>query len=421
MSIATTMDALGVAARKAARELAQANSTDKANALHAAATSIRAHASDILSANKKDLDAATNLTDAMRERLTLTPERIEAMAKGVDTVASLPDPVGRVLAEWDVKENGLHFQKIAVPLGVIGIIYESRPNVTADAAALAIKSGNAVILRGGSESFHSSRAILSALHVGLKAHHIPVEVAQLVPTTDRGAVSHLLTMSEYVDVIIPRGGKSLNERVRNEAKVPTLLHLDGNCHLFIDKAADAAKAQTITLNAKLRRTGICGALETLLFHKDTVASIAPGIISELLDKNCELRGDSAIQKLDARIKPASEEDWSTEFLGPILAVKVVDDLDAAIAHINKYGSHHTDAIITENEKTSETFLNRVDSAIVLVNASTQFADGGEFGFGAEIGIATGRLHARGPVAASELTTYKYKVTTAMPSGAIRKG
>ena len=411
--IATTMNSLGIAARAAARELAQTSAEVKANALHAAATSIRAHANDILAANQKDLAAATNLTEAMRERLTLTPERIEAMAKGVDTVASL--------AEWDTPENGLHFQKVAVPLGVIGIIYESRPNVTADAAALAIKSGNAVILRGGSESFHSSRAILDALHEGLAGHHIPVEVAQLVPTTDREAVSHMLTMSEHIDVIIPRGGKSLNARVKNEARVPTLLHLDGNCHLYIDSAADAQMAQRITLNAKLRRTGICGALETLLFHTDTVATIAPTILAELLEKGCEVRGDAAIQKLDARIKPATEEDWSTEFLGPILAVKVVDDIHDAIAHINRYGSHHTDAIVTADTKAAEFFLSRVDSAIVLVNASTQFADGGEFGFGAEIGIATGRLHARGPVAAAELTTYKYKVTTPTPAGAIRKG
>ena len=421
MSIETTMHTIGQAARDAARTLAQASAESKTHALHAAANAIRKRASDILAANEKDLAAASDLTPAMRERLTLTTERVEAMARGVDAVADLPDPVGRVLAEWDVKENGLHFQKIAVPLGVIGIIYESRPNVTADAAALAIKSGNAVILRGGSESFHSSRAILNAFHEGLRAEHISADVAQLVPTTDREAVSVLLTMSEYVDVIIPRGGKSLNERVKREARVPTLLHLDGNCHLFIDKAADDATAQRVTLNAKMRRTGICGALETLLFHKDCLTTNAPKIITELLEKGCELRGDATIQKLDARIKPASEEDWSTDYLGPILAVKSVANLDEAIAHINQYGSHHTDGIITEDARVAETFLNRVDSAIVLVNASTQFADGGEFGFGAEIGIATGRLHARGPVAASELTTYKYKVTTATPSGAIRKG
>ncbi len=421
MSIETIMNELGAKARDAARALAQASAEQKTKALHAAATALRKHTGDILAANEKDLADAKDLTPALRDRLILTNERVEAMARGVDAVARLPDPVGRILEEWDVAENGLHFQKIAVPLGVIGIIYESRPNVTADAAALAIKSGNAVILRGGSESFHSSRAILSALHEGLRTEHLPVDVAQLVPTTDRAAVSHLLTMSDYVDVIIPRGGKSLNERVKNEARVPTLLHLDGNTHLFIDTAADDATAQRVVINAKLRRTGICGALETLLFHQDCLTTNAPKIILELLEKGCELRGDATIQQLDKRIKAATEEDWGTEFLGPILAVKAVTGLDEAITHINQYGSHHTDGIITEDAKAAEEFLNRVDSAIVLVNASTQFADGGEFGFGAEIGIATGRLHARGPVAAAELTTYKYKVTTTTPFGAIRKG
>ena len=421
MSIESTMNALGQAARDAAQILSQASAENKTRALHAAATAIRAQAAQILAANATDVAGAKDLTPALRERLTLTPARIEAMAHGLDTVADLPDPVGRVLAAWDVAANGLHFEKIAVPLGVIGIIYESRPNVTADAAALAIKSGNAVILRGGSESFHSSRAILAALQEGLRAHHLPVEAAQLVPTTDRAAVAHMLTMSDFIDVIIPRGGRSLNERVKQEARVPTLLHLDGNCHLYLDKAADEATAFAVTLNAKLRRTGICGALETLLIHTDCLTTMAPKIIAELLDKGCELRGDAAIRELDPRILPATEEDWATEFLGPILAVKSVGSLEEAIAHINRYGSHHTDAIITEDSQAAETFLNRVDSAIVLVNASTQFADGGEFGFGAEIGIATGRLHARGPVAAAELTTYKYKVTTTTPSGAIRKG
>lgn len=421
MTIEAEMDALGHAAREASRVLAQASAADKARALHAAAAALRAHSADILAANARDMEAASHLTDAMRDRLRLDDPRIEAMARGVDRVADLPDPVGRVLAAWDVAENGLHIEKVAVPLGVIGIIYESRPNVTADAAAIAIKAGNAVILRGGSESFHSARAILAALHEGLAAAQLPLTSAQLVPTTDRAAVAHMLRMNEAIDVIIPRGGKSLTTRIRDEARVPTLLHLDGNCHIYIDAAADAAMAERIVLNAKLRRTGICGALESLLIHRDAVATLAPRIVKALLDQGCELRGDAAIAALDPRILAATEEDWSTEYLAPILAVKQVESLDAAVTHINHYGSHHTDAIITHDAAAAERFTATVDSAIVLVNASTQFADGGEFGFGAEIGIATGKLHARGPVAAAELTTYKYRVTTATAGGAIRAG
>ncbi|MBX9726880.1 MAG: glutamate-5-semialdehyde dehydrogenase [Rickettsiales bacterium] len=421
MSIKAQMEAIGQRARLASRTLAQTAGDDKARALHAAASAIRAQAPLILEANARDMQTASGLSPAMQDRLRLDAARVEAMARGVDTVADLPDPVGRILAKWDVVENGLHFEKVSVPLGVIGIIYEARPNVTADAAALAIKAGNAVILRGGLESYHSNHAILAAMHAGLLAAHLSTDIAQLVPTTDREAVAHMLTMHDYIDVIIPRGGKSLTERVRNDARVPTLLHLDGNCHIYVDARADATTAKRVVLNAKLRRTGVCGALETLLIHRDCLTTIAPIIVADLLAQHCELRGDAAICALDVRILPATEEDWSTEYLAPILAIKVVEDVNAAITHINHYGSHHTDAIITEDVAAAQQFLNEVDSAIVLVNASTQFADGGEFGFGAEMGIATGRLHARGPVGAPELTTYKYRITTATPFGAVRAG
>lgn len=420
MNIIEQMESLGRAAKAASQTLALTSAQDKARALHAAAAALRARMTQILQANAKDMDAATHLNTAMRDRLALNEKRIEAMAQGVDSVADLPDPVGRVLDAWDVVHNGLHIEKVAVPLGVVGIIYESRPNVTADAAAIAIKAGNAVILRGGSESYHSSHAILEAIHDGLRAGGIPLTAAQLVPTTDREAVAHMLTMNDSIDVIIPRGGKSLTNRIRNEARVPTLLHLDGNCHLYVDKEADPEAVQRIVINAKLRRTGICGALETLLIHADYLHNMK-SVITDLLDKGCELRGDATVQALDARILAATEEDWSTEFLAAILSVKVVKSTEEAIAHINRYGSHHTDGIITENHETARHFMQAVDSAIVIHNASTQFADGGEFGFGAEIGIATGRLHARGPVGAPELTTYKYRVTTKTPHGAIRAG
>ncbi len=419
--VAAMMDALGRDARDAAQALAQMDAAQKTRALHAAAVSVRAQAGAILAANKKDMDAASGLTDAMRDRLMLDAKRIEAMAAGIDQIADLPDPVGRVLEAWDVAANGLHIEKVAVPLGVIGMIYESRPNVTADATALCIKSGNAVILRGGSESFHSNQAILAALQAGLAAEKLPAATAQLVPTTDREAVNYMLRMHGAIDVIIPRGGKSLTERVQNDARVPTFLHLDGNCHIYIDAKADAAKARAIVMNAKLRRTGICGALESLLIDKHAAAGLAKNIVVDLLDAGCEVRTDAAIAALDARIKPATEADWSTEYLAAILSVKMVDGLDAAIAHINHYGSHHTDAIITEDKNAAQHFVRAVDSAIVLVNASTQFADGGEFGFGGEIGIATGRMHARGPVGAAQLTTYKYVITTARPEGATRAG
>jgi glutamate-5-semialdehyde dehydrogenase len=421
MKLKETMEQLGRNARLAARSAAQLSSEVKQRALHAVATSIRAHANHIIAANSIDMKEATHLSPAMRDRLLLNAARVETMANGVATVADLPDPVGRVLSAWDVASNGLHFEKIAVPLGVIGIIYESRPNVTADAAAIAFKAGNAVILRGGSESLHTNRAILAAFHEGLAQEKITPTVAQLVPTTDREAVAFMLNMHEHIDVIIPRGGKTLTTRIREEARIPTLLHLDGNCHVYIDGSADAAKAERIVLNAKLRRTGVCGAMETLLIDQRLLTSLAPKLIATLIEKGCEIRGDYHIAKLDHRIVPASEEDWSTEYLAPILAVKIVHGVEEAITHINRYGSHHTDAIVTEDATTAGRFMREVDSAIVLTNASTQFADGGEFGFGAEIGIATGRLHARGPVGAPELTTYKYRVTTTAPDGAVRAG
>jgi glutamate-5-semialdehyde dehydrogenase len=414
------MQQLGAQARSAYAVLAQASTQQKTQALSEAAAALRAASATILEANGKDMEAARakGLSDAMLDRLKLDAKRIEAMAAGVAQVADLPDPVGTVLEAWDVPSNGLHIERVRIPLGVIGIIYESRPNVTADAAALCIKSGNAAILRGGSESFHSSRAIAAAMHAGLAKAGLPQEAVQLVPTTDREAVGILLSMVGLVDIIVPRGGKSLTERVLAESRVPTIQHLEGNCHLYVHAGADLAKAQRIVHNAKLRRTGICGAAESLLLDK---AIDGGAIITDLLDSGCEVRGDLAIQKLDARVRPATELDWSTEYLAPIISVKQVQNLSDAIAHINRYGSHHSDAIITEDTDAAQQFTREVDSALVLVNASTQFADGGEFGFGGEIGISTGRLHARGPVGAAQLTTYKYIVTTAKPDGAIRAG
>jgi len=420
-TMAEQMQQLGHDARLAARAVAQATAAQKSRALHAAAASIRTHATAIIAANQRDIAAAQHLSPAMIDRLMLDAKRVEAMAAGVAVVADLPDPVGHVLESWDVAANGLHFAKTTVPIGVIGMIFEARPNVTADAAALAIKAGNVVILRGGSESLHSCRAILAAFLEGLTTEGLPAAAAQLVPTADRAAVAHLLTMHETVDLIIPRGGKSLVERVRNEARVPTLLHLDGNTHLYLHPTTSLAKAQRIVMNAKLRRTGICGALESLLIDRALLATLAPALIAGLLNAGCEIRGDADICALDARIVPASDSDWETEFLAPILAIKTVRGVDDAIAHINRHGSHHTDGILCEDETVAAQFTREVDSAIVLVNASTQFADGGEFGFGAEIGIATGRLHARGPVGAAQLVTYKYVVTTAQADGAIRAG
>ena len=399
---------LGAQARAASAVLATASSAAKNAALHAAAAALRRRAPEILAANAHDLAEARDLTPAMLDRLTLEPAGIEAMARGLEEIAALPDPIGRIQAQW-TRPNGLEISRVSVPLGVIGIIYESRPNVTADAGGLCLKSGNAAILRGGSESAFSSRAILAALQEGLRAAFLPAAAIQLVPTQDRAAVGLLLRLDDFIDVIVPRGGKSLIERVAAESRIPVLKHLDGICHVYVDRAADPAKARSITLNAKMRRTGVCGAAETLLVDRRVLTSHLPPILDDLIAAGCEIRGDAEIQALDDRVKPATEADWSTEYLAPILSVRAVDGVDAAIEHITRYGSHHTEAIITEDAATAERFMARIDSAILLWNASTQFADGGEFGMGAEIGISTGKLHARGPVGVNELTSYKYLV------------
>ncbi len=408
--IAALMNEIGRAAREAARVLAQADTARKNQALTAAAASLRAKAGAIKEANAIDMAAgrAKNLTPALLDRLALDDKRIEAMAKGLEDIAALADPVGQVMAAW-TRPNGLKIERIRTPLGVVGIIYESRPNVTADAAALCLKAGNACILRGGSESFHSSRAIMECLHAGLRAAGIPEAALQMVPTSDRAAVGEMLTMTKYIDVIVPRGGQSLVDRVMRESRVPTFQHLTGLCHTYIHSAADPVKARQIVLNAKMRRTGICGATETLLVDEAVAAAQLPPILDDLIKAGCELRGDAAVQKLDARVKPATAEDWDTEYLDAILAVRIVKNLDDAIDHITTHGSSHTESIITEDNASAAHFMSALDSAIVMHNASTQFADGGEFGMGAEIGIATGKLHARGPVGVEQLTTFKYKV------------
>ena len=404
------MAEVGRRARDAALALALASPETKTAALNAAAQAVRSRAHEILAANAEDLGAAkqTGMSAALLDRLALDPKRLEGVAKGLEDIAALPDPVGRVLAEW-TRPNGLNISRVSVPLGVVGIIYESRPNVTADAGGLAIKSGNAAILRGGSESFHSSRALVSALQQGLRQAGLTQHVIQLVPTRDRAAVGLMLTMSGVIDIIVPRGGKSLIERVQRESRIPVIAHLEGLCHTYIDGAADPAKARDIALNAKMRRVSICGATETLLVDRKVAKTILPPILAELRRAGCELRGDAETIGVDSAVLPAGEADWVTEYLDAILAVRIVDGVAGAIAHIERYGSHHTDAIVTEDAATAERFLREVDSAIVLVNASTQFADGGEFGMGAEIGISTQRLPPRGPVGAAELTTYKYLV------------
>jgi len=406
--IETEMKALGAAARQAAATLAHADAAKKTKALQAAAQAVRDQAKTILDANRQDMAAAKDLSPAMTDRLLLDEKRVAAMAKGLEEVAALPDPIGSELARW-TRPNGLDIARVRVPLGVIGIIYESRPNVTADAGGLCLRAGNAAILRGGSESFHSSRAIATALQTGIAAAGLPAAAVQLVPTIDRAAVGMMLTMTEFIDIIVPRGGKSLIERVQRESRIPVIAHLEGNCHVYVDRAADLDKALSIVMNAKLRRTGICGAAETLLVDRAVAEKALPPILAALHQGGCEIRGDDAVRKLDPQANAASEQDWFTEYLDAILAVRVVDDLSAAIAHINHYGSHHTDAIITENDEAAERFLEEVDSAIVLRNASTQFADGGEFGMGAEIGISTNRLPPRGPVGAEQLTSFKYVV------------
>jgi len=407
------MTALGRAARAAAAELALAAPAQKDKALLAAAAAIRAKEAAILAANAQDMAGgrAKGLSPALLDRLELTPPRIEAMAAGLEAIADFPDPVGKTLAEWE-RPNGLRIARVSVPLGVIGIIYESRPNVTADAGGLCLKSGNAAILRGGSESFHSSAVILEALQEGLSAAGLPASALQRPPTSDRAAVGHLLRMSDSIDVIIPRGGRGLIERVMAESRVPVMSHLDGLCHSYIHAAADPEKAIALAVNAKMRRTGICGATETLLIDRAAGRLVAP-LLQALSAAGCALRGDPEVvaqgTAAGLSVDPATDADWDTEYLAPILSVKLVEGLDDAIDHINRHGSHHTEAIVTEDAAAAERFLQRVDAGIVMHNTSTQFADGGEFGMGAEIGISTGKLHARGPVGAEQLTSYKYVV------------
>jgi len=409
-TIERDMLALGERARAAATVMTGASEAAKNAALMAAAASLRASEAALLEANRKDLDGAAgkDFNSAFVDRLTLTPERIEGMASGLEDVAALPDPVGSIAAAWD-RPNGLKISRVRTPLGVIGIIYESRPNVTADAGALCLKSGNAAILRGGSESFHTSRLIGDCLRDGLREAGLPADAVQLVPTTDRAAVGAMLRMNQHIDIIVPRGGKGLIARVQEESRVPVIAHLDGNCHVYVDAAADLEMARTVTVNAKTRRPGICGAAETLLVDKRAHNSHLAPIVSDLLAAGVEIRGDDATKAVDPRVVAATVADWDTEYLDWIMSVKLVDGVEGAIDHIERHGSHHTDSIITEDAAVAEKFLGAVDSAIVLWNASTQFADGGEFGMGAEIGISTGKLHARGPVGLEQLTSYKYVV------------
>jgi glutamate-5-semialdehyde dehydrogenase len=409
--IGALMEGLGQAATRAAATLALASTAQKNAALEASAAAVRERSAEILAANERDMAAAraAHLSGARLERLELNAARIEAIAASIAAVVALPDPIGTTLAQWQ-RPNGLRIERVVVPIGVIGIIYESRPNVTTDAGALCLKSGNAALLRGGSESRHSNAALHACLAAGLAAAQLPAACIQLVPNTDRAAVGHMLSgMAQYLDVIVPRGGKTLVARVQQEARVPVIGHLEGNCHVYIDRDADLAMARTIALNAKMRRTGICGAAETLLVDRACAATHLAPIVRDLLQAGCEVRGDPTVQQADPRVRPASEDDWYTEYLDAIIAARVVDGVDAAIEHIARYGSAHTESIVTENHATAERFLQRVDSAIVLHNASTQFADGGEFGMGAEIGISTDRFHARGPVGVAQLTSYKYVV------------
>ena len=410
VSAADLIEVMGREAREASQYLATASTEQKNKALLSAAGHIRRIEREILAANAIDMEAAgaKGLGGALLDRLLLNPARVEAMAKGLEEIAALPDPVGAQLAEW-TRPNGLLIRRVRTPLGVIGVIYESRPNVTADAGALCLKAGNAVILRGGSESFHSSRAIHAALLGGLKDAGLPSAAIQLVPTTDRAAVGALLQASRWLDVIVPRGGKSLVARVQEESRVPVFAHLEGNCHVYVEASADPDMAENVVLNSKLRRTGVCGAAETLLIERAAEKTLGVRLVKALLNKGCEVRGDAAVLQMDVRVTQATAADWSTEYLDKIIAAKVVDNLDDAIRHIATYGSHHTEAILTEDKAHAAEFMRRLDSAILLHNASTQFADGGEFGMGAEIGIATGKMHARGPVGVEQLTSFKYLV------------
>jgi len=411
MDIRSTMDTMGRAARDAAKQLAQASTATKNHALAAMATNIRANIETILAANEIDVEKArsNNQRDSFIDRLVLNPQRIEAMAKGLEDIAKLDDPVGTIITKW-TQPNGLEFSRVRVPIGVIGIIYESRPNVTADAGALCMKSGNTAILRGGSDSINSSGAIVKCLQAGLTEADLPQAAIQMVNTTDRAAVGMMLTgLDGNVDLIVPRGGKSLVGRVQDEARVPVFAHLEGLCHVYVDKDADLQMARDIVVNAKMRRTGICGSAETVLIDKAGADKNLKPIIDALIDAGCSIRGGEIARAADERVEAASDEDWTTEYLDSIISMKVVDGVDGAMDHIAHFGSQHTDSIVTDNAETAERFLNEVDSAIVLHNASTQFADGGEFGFGAEIGIATGKMHARGPVGLEQLTSFKYQV------------
>ncbi|MBJ7579146.1 glutamate-5-semialdehyde dehydrogenase [Devosia sp. MC532] len=410
-SLPQIMAELGRNARKGASALKIATAEQKRTALLTAAGAINAHRKAILKANALDMAAATEkgISGAFLDRLLLNDARIDGIIAAVKTIAELPDPVGTVISEWD-RPNGLHIERVRTPLGVIGVIFESRPNVTADAGALCIKAGNAVILRGGSDSFHSSRALVDCLLDGLHLAGLPVECVQLVPTTDRAAVGEMLKgLDGNIDVIVPRGGKSLVARVQAEARVPVFSHLEGLVHVYVDKSADLDKAVAITANAKMRRTGICGAAETLLVHKDVVDTHLKPIIAALIEKGCEIRGDAQVMSLIPDAIAATEQDWKTEYEDAIISVKIVDSVEAAIAHIEHYSSHHTEAIIAEDGEAVEKFFNEIDSAVIMHNASTQFSDGGEFGFGGEIGIATGKMHARGPVGVEQLTSFKYRV------------
>ena len=409
--VRAAMRAIGGEAKAAARALANASAETKNRALTAAAAALRARSSEILAANARDLEAARakGLAASFIDRLTLDPKRVEAMARGLEEVAALPDPVGRVLATFR-RPNGLVIDRVATPLGVVGVIYESRPNVTADAGALCLKAGDAAVLRCGSDSFHSSAAIHACLVAGLKDAGLPEAAIARVPFASREAVGEMLEgLGGALDVIVPRGGKSLVDRVQREARVPVFAHLEGVVHLYVDHTADLDKAVKLLINSKMRRTGVCGAAETLLVERAGAERLLKPLVTALIEAGCAVRGDAATQAADKRVTAASEQDWRTEYLDAIISAKVVDDLDAAIEHIETYGSHHTDCIVTEDKAAAEKFLKEVDSAIVLHNASTQFADGGEFGFGAEIGIATGRMHARGPVGVEQLCTFKYRV------------
>lgn len=411
LALPALMADIGRKARIGAQALAIATAQQKQMALTVAAGAINAHRKAILAANAKDMIAAEakGISKAFLDRLLLTDARIDGIIEALNTIAGLPDPVGTTIAEWD-RPNGLHIERIRTPLGVIGVIFESRPNVTADAGALCIKSGNAVILRGGSDSFHSSQAIVDCMLDGLHAARLPEECLQLVPTTDREAVGEMLRgLDGNIDVIVPRGGKTLVARVQQEARVPVFAHLEGICHTYLDASADPQMAVDVTVNAKMRRTGVCGATETLLIHESLLPDVAKSVIDALIDRGCEIRGDERIQALIPTAIPATEQDWHTEYEDAIISVKVVKDVGEAIAHVNTYSSHHTEAIITEDAASVARWFNEIDSAILLHNASTQFADGGEFGFGGEIGIATGKFHARGPVGVEQLTSFKYQV------------